>query len=123
MARFRSIGFGKKPRVVQASDPEDVKPDEHKLVLHADTTLMDADVREMYRDAQEAAHDAEDEAKESRQREFAVKQPFVLGFTITLGVLVAARRRRYGRTALDDPHVRRRRALHRARPRPGCAVA
>lgn len=91
MAIFKSIGFGKKSKQTPASEPvaAAAQPDEHKLVLHADTTLMDADVREMYRDAQEPALDAEDVARDKRQSEFSLKQPFALGFTITLGVLVA----------------------------------
>ena len=94
MAIFRSLGRklakGGRP-VVTAEEAEAgaVKPEEHPLVLHADTTQMDAEVREMYRDAQEAAKDAEDEARVKPHQEFAIRQPFVLGFTVTLGVLVA----------------------------------
>ena len=89
MAIFKSIGFRKKPQTTEPHAPQPAEPDEHRLVLHADTTQMDADVREMYRDAQEAAQDAEVEARVSPKREFTIGKPFALGFTVTLGVLVA----------------------------------
>lgn len=63
--------------------------EEHPLVIHADTTAMDADLREMYRDAREAAAGAEEIARARPLREFAVRSPFALGFTVTLGALVA----------------------------------
>lgn len=63
--------------------------DLHPAIVHADTTRMDADLREMYRDAREAEADAAVDAGSNSPREFAVRQPFVLGFTVTLGVLVA----------------------------------
>ncbi|MFD1202132.1 AI-2E family transporter [Leucobacter albus] len=89
MAIFKSIGFGKKPQAAATSAPQAPKPEEHELVLHADTTQMDAEVREMYRDAREAAQDAQEEARENPHREFTIGKPFALGFTVTLGVLVA----------------------------------
>ena len=89
MAIFKSIGFGKKPTKAVPTAAAAATQEEPKLVLHADTKLMDADVREMYRDAQEAAQDAEDEARVSPTREFMIGRPFALGFTVTLGVLVA----------------------------------
>lgn len=63
--------------------------DRHPAVVHADTTRMDADLREMYRDAREAEADAAVDASSNSPREFAVRQPFALGFSVTLGVLVA----------------------------------
>lgn len=63
--------------------------DSHPDVKHADIEQMDADTREMYRDAREAAVDAREERAKTQTREFVVRGPFQLGFTITLGVLVA----------------------------------
>ena len=63
--------------------------DSHPDVKHADIEQMDADTREMYRDAREAALDAREERAKTQTREFVVRNPFQLGFTITLGVLVA----------------------------------
>ncbi|GAA1575731.1 putative transport protein [Leucobacter aridicollis] len=89
MSIFKSIGFGKKTKAPEVTEQQSSEPTEPKLVLHADTKQMDAEVREMYRDAREAALDAEDEARESPKREFTIGRPFALGFTVTLGVLVA----------------------------------
>ena len=63
--------------------------DEHPDVVHADLEQMDTETREMYRDAREAAVDAREERARSQAREFVVRSPFQLGFTVTLGVLVA----------------------------------
>lgn len=63
--------------------------DAHPDVKHADIEQMDADTREMYRDARDAAVDAREERAKTQTREFVVRSPFQLGFTITLGVLVA----------------------------------
>ena len=59
------------------------------IVMHADIEQMDADTREMYRDAVDAAVDAQEERAREHTREFVVRGPFQLGFTVTLGVLVA----------------------------------
>lgn len=59
-------------------------------MVHADLEQMDAETRAMYRDAREAASDAKlAEANARPKREFIVKNPFQLGFTVTLGVLLA----------------------------------
>lgn len=63
--------------------------DSHPDVKHADLEQMDSETREMYRDAREAAVDAREERARARTREFVIRGPFQLGFTITLGVLVA----------------------------------
>lgn len=63
--------------------------DSHPDVVHADLEQMDTDTREMYRDAREAAVDALEERAKTHTREFVVRGPFQLGFTVTLGVLVA----------------------------------
>lgn len=67
--------------------------DSHPAVVHADPSQMDAETRAMYRDAREAASEAADEASRGRvngrMREFVVRSPFQLGFTVTLGALVA----------------------------------
>ena len=61
----------------------------HPDVVHADIEQMDADTREMYREAREASRDAIADQANARTREFSVRGPFQLGFTVTLGVLVA----------------------------------
>lgn len=63
--------------------------DSHPDVVHADVEQMDSDTREMYRDAREAAVDAREERAKAQTREYVVRGPFQLGFTVTLGVLVA----------------------------------
>ncbi|QBE48518.1 AI-2E family transporter [Leucobacter triazinivorans] len=63
--------------------------DSHPDVVHADIEQMDSDTREMYRDAREAAVDAREERARTTAREYVVRGPFQLGFTVTLGVLVA----------------------------------
>lgn len=63
--------------------------DSHPAVVHADLEQMDAETREMYRDAREAALEAREERAKTPTREFVVRGPFQLGFTVTLGVLVA----------------------------------
>lgn len=72
---------------VTATEPG--QPETPEDVLHADLEQMDAETRAMYRDSRDANRDAQ--AQESRKltREFVVKGPFQLGFTVTLGVLVA----------------------------------
>ncbi|WP_336660845.1 AI-2E family transporter [Leucobacter sp. USHLN153] len=79
----RKPGLGDDPAVKAAY------LDSHPDVRHADMEQMDADTRAMYRDAREAAVDAREERAKSHSREFVVRGPFQLGFTITLGVLVA----------------------------------
>ena len=61
----------------------------HPDVVHADIEQMDAQTREMYRDAREAAVDAQEERAHDRTQPFVVRNPFQLGFTVTMGVLVA----------------------------------
>ena len=81
---------------------EDVQPDKegdavaqaafldtHPDVVHVDLETLDAETRAMYRDAREAAADSQEERAKSTTREFVVRSPFQLGFTVTLGVLVA----------------------------------
>ncbi|GAA2179916.1 AI-2E family transporter [Leucobacter tardus] len=64
--------------------------DTHPEVVHADIEAMDAETRAMYRDAREAAAEAADDAASERAaRPFWVRNPFQLGFVITLGVLIA----------------------------------
>ncbi|MBL3687289.1 AI-2E family transporter [Leucobacter zeae] len=63
--------------------------EEHPDVVHADLEQMDAATREMYRNAREAAVDAREERAKTPPREFVVRAPFQVGFTVTLGVLVA----------------------------------
>lgn len=95
MAKFPYFPKRRKP-AAGASQPDESILEEHPLVVHADTARMDADLREMYRDAREAAAeareaaaDAEVDARRTNLREFSVRSPFQLGFTVTLGVLVA----------------------------------
>lgn len=87
--KFRWPRFG-----VAASNPgavagEHAVAETHPAVIHADTTRMDADLREMYRDAREAEAEAAVDASSNTPRGFSVQRPFALGFTVTLGVLVA----------------------------------
>lgn len=63
--------------------------DNHPDVVHADPLEMDAETRAMYRDAREAAADAQEERGRTQTSEFVVRSPFQLGFSVTLGVLVA----------------------------------
>ena len=80
------------PRKPDISDDAVTKAeylDSHPDVKHADLEQMDSETREMYRDAREAAVDAREERARARTREFVIRGPFQLGFTITLGVLVA----------------------------------
>jgi predicted PurR-regulated permease PerM len=63
--------------------------DSHPEVVHADLEQLDSETREMYRDAREAAVDAREERAKTHTRDFVVRSPFQLGFTVTLGVLVA----------------------------------
>ncbi len=80
------------PRKPDISDDAATKAaylDSHPDVKHADMEQMDSDTREMYRDAREAAVDAREERAKAHTREFVIRGPFQLGFTITLGVLVA----------------------------------
>ncbi|MGR4010898.1 AI-2E family transporter [Leucobacter sp. 1207-22] len=58
-------------------------------IVHANIEEMDADLRELYRDARSAAVEAQNESVDKRNRFVTMRSPFVLGFTITLGVLVA----------------------------------
>lgn len=95
MAKFPYFPKRRKP-AAGTSQPDESILEEHPLVVHADTARMDADLREMYRDAREAAAeareaaaDAEVDARRTNLREFSVRSPFQLGFTVTLGVLVA----------------------------------
>ena len=81
---------------------EDVQPDKegdavaqaafldtHPDVVHVDLETLDAETRAKYRDAREAAAGAQGGRARSTTREFVVRSPFQLGFTVTLGVLVA----------------------------------
>lgn len=61
----------------------------HPDVLHADLEQMDAETREMYRDARDANRDAIADRADEPIQELSVRGPFQLGFTVTLGVLVA----------------------------------
>lgn len=63
--------------------------DSHPDVVHVDLEQLDAETRAMYRDSREAAADAQEESAKTPAREFVVRAPFQLGFTVTLGVLVA----------------------------------
>ncbi|RGE16319.1 AI-2E family transporter [Leucobacter sp. wl10] len=86
--------FGRRRGVAKPAldDGEEAKAaylDSHPDVVHADLEQMDTETREMYRDAREAAVDARQERAKAQTREFVVRGPFQLGFTVTLGVLVA----------------------------------
>ncbi|WP_017792152.1 AI-2E family transporter [Leucobacter salsicius] len=61
----------------------------HPAVVHADLEQMDAETRAMYRESRDANRDAQAQEAKRLTRDFVVKSPFQLGFTVTLGVLVA----------------------------------
>ncbi len=86
--RLSARGAGK-PDISDDAATKAAYLDTHPDVKHADLEQMDAETREMYRDAREAAVDAREERAKARTREFVIRGPFQLGFTITLGVLVA----------------------------------
>ncbi|MBP1325938.1 putative PurR-regulated permease PerM [Leucobacter exalbidus] len=79
----------KKPDLTSAPEVKAAYLDSHPAVVHADLEQMDAETRALYRDARDAARDAQAEQANSKTREFIVRSPFQLGFTVTLGVLVA----------------------------------
>ncbi|PRI10594.1 AI-2E family transporter [Leucobacter massiliensis] len=80
---------GEKPDLTDSAAAKAAYIDNHPDVVHLDIEQLDADTREMYRDAREAALDAREERARVRPREYVVRAPFQLGFTVTLGVLVA----------------------------------
>ncbi|MFA5607646.1 MAG: AI-2E family transporter [Leucobacter sp.] len=89
---MKLFGRGQRSEKPQPDDSAAAKAaflDTHPDVVHADLERMDAETRAMYRDAREAADDAREERDKRQTRDFIVKQPFQLGFTVTLGVLVA----------------------------------
>ena len=88
MSIFKRVWAGKKAVSVSLAGHAD-EQEEHPLIIHADATQMDSDLREMYRDAREAAQDAEETEEKRPRKELLIQQPFVLGFTVTLGVLIA----------------------------------
>ncbi|MGO3147752.1 MAG: AI-2E family transporter [Leucobacter sp.] len=88
MSIFKRVWAGKNAVSVSLAGHAD-EQEEHPLIIHADTTQMDSDLREMYRDAREAAQDAEETEEKRSRKELLIQQPFVLGFTVTLGVLIA----------------------------------
>lgn len=61
----------------------------HGEVAHIDLEELDAETRAMYRDSRDAAANAKEERAKTPLREFVVRSPFQLGFTVTLGVLAA----------------------------------
>ena len=87
--RGKQAAAAPSPDEVDGSASRAAYLDTHPDVVHADITQMDAETREMYRDAREAVDHANEAKPNSNLREFAVRNPFQLGFTVTLGVLVA----------------------------------
>lgn len=84
--------FGHKNEDAASTTEEPVaeaKPVTEPGIVHANIEEMDADLRELYRDARSAAVEAQNESVDKRNRFVTMRSPFVLGFTITLGVLVA----------------------------------
>lgn len=82
-------GGAQKPTLSDTAAAKAAYLDTHPEVVHVDLEQLDAETREMYRDAREAAVDARVERAKSHTREFVMRSPFQLGFTVTLGVLVA----------------------------------
>ncbi|GAB2562674.1 AI-2E family transporter [Leucobacter ruminantium] len=85
----RRAEAGAKPDLDDSAAAKAAYLDSHPHVVHADLEQMDAETREMYRDARDAAAEAVEERAKTPTREFVVRNPFQLGFTVTLGVLVA----------------------------------
>ncbi|NLA64585.1 MAG: AI-2E family transporter [Leucobacter sp.] len=88
----RIFGKGGKRAAQTVSDVGDIEGvDEHPDVVHIDLSRLDSETRAMYRDSVDAAEaeEAQKTARENRTREFIVRQPFQLGFVVTLGALVA----------------------------------
>lgn len=79
----RSKDSDKRPTAVA------VGADPHPNEQHADIEQMDAETRAMYRDAVEAKQNAEAEDAKHNVREYVIRSPFQLGFTVTIGVMVA----------------------------------
>lgn len=79
----------RKPDATSAPEVQAKFLETHPDVVHADLAQMDSETREMYREAREASRDAIADQAKSPIREFVVRGPFQLGFTVTLGVLVA----------------------------------
>ena len=84
----------RRPTGEGAGSPNEVPVDEHEEhpdVVLVDLERLDSETRVMYRDSREAAvEEAErEQAKLGRAREFVVRNPFRLGFIITLGALAA----------------------------------
>lgn len=87
---FKGRKAAPQPVADDAAAREAAYLDTHPEVKHADLEQMDAETREMYRDARDAAEDrVAGEGRRTTTREFIVRNPFQLGFTVTLGVLVA----------------------------------
>lgn len=64
---------------------------DHPDVIRVDLEQLDAETRKMYREAREAEAAEAAEASSGRRgiREFVIRQPFQLGFIVTLGALTA----------------------------------
>lgn len=83
--------FRRSQSVTDQGTNQSGQADEHPDVVHVDLTKLDAETRQMYRDSQEAAA-AEEQAEhrlDSRTTPFVLRNPFQLGFVVTLGALVA----------------------------------
>ena len=90
MANFLRRALKSKSGPQQAADvdsPEEEASylEDHPDVVHADPDQMDPQTRAMYLDAREAGHEAQVEQRSERVREFTFRQPFQLGFVVTLG--------------------------------------
>ena len=94
MANFLRRALKSKSGPQQAADvdsPEEEASylEDHPDLVHADPDQMDPQTRAMYLDAREAGHEAQVEQRSERVREFTFRQPFQLGFVVTLGGLAA----------------------------------
>lgn len=91
MKRFFPKRQSSNPASSVAAQPAGDPQEEHPDVVHVDLERLDSETRAMYRDSREAAvEEAErEQAKLNRAREFVVRNPFGLGFIITLGALAA----------------------------------
>lgn len=91
MKRFLGAKRASEDTTVAEAAAKVVKEADHPDVVHVDLSQLDTETRAMYRDSLEAAvEEAESESSRmKRTREFVVRNPFQLGFIVTLGALVA----------------------------------
>lgn len=91
--------FRKRRQDAAEADADQQELVEHPHIVHADPEQLDAETRALYLDAWDAAQDARLEAEQTMReakakgrkaaRELSIRSPLRLGFTVTIGVLLA----------------------------------